>query len=254
MNEYSITLFEACEYLNKSQKTLSRYIRKGRITPLEVKSKQGTLAYRFSKVDLEALKLELEQESIDEARQDRQDTPDQTRQDIPAFEKAHLSTKTKINQEQTRQDRADRTEQTGHPESIISLLKDTTELLKGQLAIKDSQIGTLNEQVHKLIERDRETNILLKGLQDRVMLLGPPDKPGQYTRKQIIKRILLLIILLITLGVAVYFNVLPMFIKAGQPPQQAIVKEAPAEQGPELTERYFTDEETLLIEQDTELN
>ena len=70
MNEadYNITLFEACEILNKSKKTVSRYIRRGRLTPLKVKSLQGTLEYRFIKTDLDTLRAELA----------RVDTPDRT--------------------------------------------------------------------------------------------------------------------------------------------------------------------------------
>jgi excisionase family DNA binding protein len=60
MNEYSITLFEACEILNRSKKTLSRYIRQGRLTPQRITSQQGTLEYRFSRADLDALKLLLD--------------------------------------------------------------------------------------------------------------------------------------------------------------------------------------------------
>ena len=72
MNEadYNITLFEACEILNKSKKTLSRYIRRGRLNPLKVKSQQGTPEYRFTKADLDTLRAELA----------RVDTPDRTDQ------------------------------------------------------------------------------------------------------------------------------------------------------------------------------
>jgi len=54
--DYTLTLFEACEYLNKSSRTISRYIRRGILHPLAQKSRQGTLEYRFSKSELEAVK------------------------------------------------------------------------------------------------------------------------------------------------------------------------------------------------------
>ena len=76
--------------------------------------------------------------------------------------------------------------------------------------------------MHKLIERDRETNILLKGLQDRLMLLEPPkqgviDTAGKTgrdihapkSRGELVKQIILSALLLITLGVFFYFNLLP---------------------------------------------
>ena len=226
MNEadYNITLFEACEILNKSKKTVSRYIRRGRLTPLKVKSLQGTLEYRFTKTDLDTLRAELARVDTPDRTDQTEGTDEtghagQTRQDRPPLEKAILSTK----QEQTgqsgqgRQDKTgqDRTGQTGQDGSIITILKETTELLKNQLTIKDTQIGTLNEQVHKLIERDRETNILLKGLQDRLMLLEPPKPPaiettGKTGRGRTDKRLLVLAILLfIAFAVFFYFNILP---------------------------------------------
>ena len=57
---------------------------------------------------------------------------------------------------------------------IISLLKETTEMLRGQLKAKDDQIKNLDDKIGQLIERNRETNILLKGLQDKIMLLEKP--------------------------------------------------------------------------------
>jgi len=77
MNNFNLTLFEACEFLNRSKKSISRYIRQGLLHPKKVKSQQGTLEYRFSKIDLEAFK---ERETQDKTRQDTQDRQDQTRQ------------------------------------------------------------------------------------------------------------------------------------------------------------------------------
>ena len=51
MRDYNLTLFEACEYLNRSKKSLSRYIWQGLLHPEQIKSQQGTLEYRFSKDD-----------------------------------------------------------------------------------------------------------------------------------------------------------------------------------------------------------
>jgi len=44
----TITLIEACNLLNKSKRTVSRYIKKGLITPERIKSKRGSVEYRFS--------------------------------------------------------------------------------------------------------------------------------------------------------------------------------------------------------------
>jgi hypothetical protein len=57
---------------------------------------------------------------------------------------------------------------------IIDLLKETTGMLRDQLQVKDEQIKSLNDKIDNLIERDRETNILLKGLQDKFLYLEKP--------------------------------------------------------------------------------
>lgn len=68
ISDYNLTLFEACELLNRSKKSISRYIRRGLLHPQEIKSQQGTLEYRFSKADLEAFKL---QETQDKTRNEK---------------------------------------------------------------------------------------------------------------------------------------------------------------------------------------
>lgn len=227
MNEYSITLFEACEILNRSKKSISRYIRQGRLNPQKIASQQGTLEYRFSKADLETLRLALDLEAQEQTRQDTPDKTGQTRQDNPhpfIPLKADLPTGAGTGQAKPDQTGQGRRDETGHDRAdgtahkgIITILQETTELLKDQLTIKDTQISTLNEQVHKLIERDRETNILLKGLQDKLMLLEPPQQEAitYYAGKTgrgrgvRIRQVILSVLLLITLGVFFYYNLLP---------------------------------------------
>lgn len=214
MPKYTITLFEVCEKLNKSKKSISRYIRKGLLHPKQIKSKQGTLEYRFSEDDIETFK-----QKQNEMRQDRQDTQDKTDETqkekivnpLPEENKENVLDESKT--DETRQDTPDGTEQTGHKDNkennptfkkeetilnkakseetghgrqdgtgqdktgqteIIELLKETTGILKEQLGKKDEQIKDLGGKIDELIERNRETNILLKGLQDKVFMLEQP--------------------------------------------------------------------------------
>jgi transcriptional regulator with XRE-family HTH domain len=104
----NIGLAEVCEILNKSKRTVSRYIRQGLLNPERIKSRRGTLEYRFNRTDLAKFK------------------------------------------------KPERTEQTRPDDEIITLLKD-------QLKVKD-------EQINQLIERSRETNILLNRLQNQLLL------------------------------------------------------------------------------------
>ena len=181
MGDFNITLFEACELLNRSKKSISRYIRRGLLHPERVKSQQGTLEYRFSKDDLETFKAQ-EALDADETRQDGTERTDQTGQQ-ESIKKAEFS-ETQENKEvleQTRQDtpeqtRPDRTRQTGQDNEVINLLKETTGLLKDQLQKKDEQIKDLGGKIDQLIERDRETNILIGQLQSKVLMLEQPKE------------------------------------------------------------------------------
>jgi DNA-binding transcriptional MerR regulator len=55
-DDHTLTMFEACEKLGKSKKTLGRYIRRGLIRPKLIKSLKGTPEYRFSELELQAFK------------------------------------------------------------------------------------------------------------------------------------------------------------------------------------------------------
>jgi len=168
-SDFNITLFETCELLNRSKKSISRYIRRGLLHPQEVKSLQGTLEYRFSKDDIEAFKV------LDQTGQDRTDRTRQTGHfaDQTGHQKDDNKAKTGT---ADRTEETDKTghkpEQTGHDSEVITLLKETTGLLKDQLIKKDEQIKDLGGKIDQLIERDRETNFILKGLQDKVFMLG----------------------------------------------------------------------------------
>lgn len=213
MDDFNITLFEACEFLNRSKKSISRYIRRGLLHPQEIKSQQGTLEYRFSDSELKAFK-----EKENESRQDRGDTQDRT-EGTPDTKKIIAETAEnkenaldKSNLAETGQGRQDRGDKTGHQvakeitnttkkkenlldkrqtgetghhapdetrqdSEIITLLKETTWLLRDQLKTKDEQIKDLGGKIDQLIERSRETNILIGQLQSKVLMLEKPREP-----------------------------------------------------------------------------
>lgn len=73
-------------------------------------------------------------------------------------------------------DRTDKTRQ----DTISPAIRQDSEvigLLKDQLNIKDKQIKSLSGKIDKLIERSRETNILLKGLTNKVLMLEGKTGP-----------------------------------------------------------------------------
>jgi len=150
--------------------------------PEKVKSQQGTLEYRFNKADIEAFKAQ-EALNAEKTRQDGTDETEQTGHKEPIKKAEFLENKDfKGQTDQTRQDtpdqtRPDRTRETGQDNEVITLLKETTGLLKEQLTKKDEQIKDLGGKIDQLIERDRETNILIGQLQSKVLMLEKPREP-----------------------------------------------------------------------------
>ena len=71
---------------------------------------------------------------------------------------------------------------------IINILKGELYKKDGQMKTKDWQIGSLGKKIDNLIERDHETNVILKGLQDRVFMLESPEKPQKAETEAVIKK------------------------------------------------------------------
>ena len=60
----------------------------------------------------------------------------------------------------------------------IALLEKTNAALQGQLEVKDGQIKLLGQAIDDLSQRQRETNILMKGLQEQLLLTSGKEKKG----------------------------------------------------------------------------
>lgn len=62
-----------------------------------------------------------------------------------------------------------------HPtdKRYVARLESENEFLRGQIGVKDGQIALKDKTIDALLERDRETNILIAGLQKMLGLPGP---------------------------------------------------------------------------------
>ena len=78
-----------------------------------------------------------------------------------------------VEKAQQQEEAAEAAEQSGA--AYVSLLESTNTNLTGQLTVKDEQIKALNQALDDLSERQRETNVLMKGFQEQ-MLLGDASK------------------------------------------------------------------------------
>lgn len=76
----------------------------------------------------------------------------------------------------------DRTEPAGSGTLIPSFFQETLDLLKGEITVKNEQLRKRDEQISDLIERDRETHILIKQLQN-MLALAPPKAPQDPSNK-----------------------------------------------------------------------
>ena len=193
--QYTMTLFEACEFLSVGKRTVSRLVKDKKIMPQKERTPQGLWAYRFNKDDLiayrENRKLGADMPLSDTISQDqpRQDkTQDRTGQEMPNTEKEDKPIVIENKTDDTpRQDRsATRQDKTGQDEIIGILKQDKRELKEDfrtekkrhtkDLQAKDQQIHHLISSHDKQMERK---DILLKGLQDRILTLEAPSKQGQ---------------------------------------------------------------------------
>jgi len=59
MNEKELSFDEVSRILNKSKRTISRYIASGKLRPKKIKSKKGTVKYIFNKSEVESLSLDI---------------------------------------------------------------------------------------------------------------------------------------------------------------------------------------------------
>ena len=60
---------------------------------------------------------------------------------------------------------------------FVVQLESENAFLRDQIARKDHQIEARDNQIEAMIERDRETNILIKGLQERIPQLAQSSPP-----------------------------------------------------------------------------
>ena len=128
-----LTTAEVCEVLKKSSKTVQRYVKKGLLNPKTVKTEWGTVEYRFDRSEVDNLK-DRETTIVHDVRSDR----GQERQ-----------------------------------QETLPVLIDQLKMKDNQMAKKDEQIKELSDRIKELIERDRERNVLMKDMQDKLVLMLP---------------------------------------------------------------------------------
>ncbi len=147
MNEsdYTLTIQEAAEVLDKEPKTVYRYVKRGWLHPQFIKSSRGTLQYLFSKADLESLKT-VDQSTL--SRLDTQTSQDsQSTQDTVDIENKDEDVDLSLSLDrQPSQDRVDTVDRQTYQESIVAVLQEHVGFLREQIKVKDEQIKDLSKR------------------------------------------------------------------------------------------------------------
>ncbi|OHA67024.1 MAG: hypothetical protein A3C82_01010 [Candidatus Wildermuthbacteria bacterium RIFCSPHIGHO2_02_FULL_47_12] len=67
---------------------------------------------------------------------------------------------------------------------LLEAKNEVITILQGVIETKDKQMESLSKKIDELIERDRETNFLLRGLQERIFALeGPKEETPSEEKK-----------------------------------------------------------------------
>lgn len=61
---------------------------------------------------------------------------------------------------------------------VMEILRDQLESKDRQIATLETQLDRKDEQIHSLTERMRETNVLMRELQQRLAITAPADNPN----------------------------------------------------------------------------
>lgn len=135
--------------------------------------KEAADRYGKAPITIRRLVREIEQQRAGERRQFVQpdaSTVDELKQQGKPFTYT-VSTRLLNNEyvsESTDREEKSQTPATSAESEIVAILKQTNQSLNQQLTVKDEQIKSLNQTLDAINERQREANVLMRGLQERL--------------------------------------------------------------------------------------
>lgn len=165
MGDYTLTLEEVSKRLNKSKKTISRYIKNGLLHPEETLSEKNTLVYKFSEADLELFKS-------GQGRQDKKPREDKT------GHKQKTSRVNKLNRGQTRQDNEETRGDNDRTAKLEDRILRELDKKQAQLEEKDRQIAKSQKTIDELTATVRQNSETLKIYSVKLLALTE-GKTGQ---------------------------------------------------------------------------
>jgi hypothetical protein len=169
-----LTITESAKFTGKHPDTIRRLIKRllkdngGDEKNITQELLNGGFSYRISKgyllahiqVPSASVEMPMQKPMHTDMHKNFADVQQNPQDDLHQSKQSHVGMHTDTQTNSTQMRNAD-----------TQLLRETIEILKGQLREKDKQI-------EQLLERGRETNFLLKGYQDRYLLEAPIQTPN----------------------------------------------------------------------------
>lgn len=167
--EEALPRYEAAGH-GRTARAIQKYCARGDLDCIKEDTEYGQ-RYRITPA---SVALHLEQiEQVSQAKGREQPRPDAS---VRPLEPAphHEQKDEPTVREQPRPDASDA--------RFVGQLESENAFLRDQIARKDHQIEQRDNQIEAMIERDRETNILIKGLQERIPQLGEGERQAAPAR------------------------------------------------------------------------
>ena len=167
--EEAATLYEAAGHA-RTMRAIQKYCFRGDLTCVR---EQTTYGERY-RITPESVARHIEQiEQLSQAHGREQSRPDAAVRLQEVAEQTAENDRASV-REQSRPDAAD--------SRYVVQLKSENTFLREQNDKKDQQLERRDRQIEAMIERDRETNILIKGLQEFIPRLPRPERRGEEAR------------------------------------------------------------------------
>lgn len=176
MDQEFVTIGEAARLLRQTDGAIMRLIKEALLAGIEkekitkAEMREGRMMYLVSKIFLieESTKTKpsfIREKEILFKEQEGEVEQEESQTEKAAPEESESSTNGEFRSESFRQ------KEESFSEVVLSAKNDMIATLQKVVDTKDQQIENLSGKIDQLIERDHESNILLKGLQDRLFLL-----------------------------------------------------------------------------------
>ena len=167
--EEAAALYEAAGHA-RTTRAIQKYCFRGDLTAIREQTTYGE-RYRITPASVARHVEQIEQ--LSQAHRREQSRPDATVRTMEIVGESINGDGVSV-REQPRPDATN--------DRYVSQLESENAFLRAQNDKKDQQLERRDRQIEAMIERDQETNFLIKRLSDGIPMLAPPDRRGEEAR------------------------------------------------------------------------